>query len=222
MPDPHAWDHWTIDSFNMGVLGMNQTAKTTTVKQIHAETPRVSIWLNKAGDEREPGIAGKVCRSLADVKRAFASDEWTIEWVSKNRERDIQRLRAWLWEVSDRADRQLPIQVIADEIHELAQQSNEKNDPPRDACRKFGKQGVKRNIKFIGITQDPVSVDKVWLRQCEYRLVFRMSAEQQSAVSDYGFDFDAIGETDRYTGVVHEADGNVINRAVKADKQYAT
>jgi len=221
MPGPHAWDHWTIDSFNAGVLGMNQTGKTTTVKQLHAETPRMSIWLNKAGDEREPGVEGKVCRSLPDVRRAFANDVWTIEWVSDNRERDIQRLRRFLWDVSDRADRQLPIQVAVDEIHELARQSNEKRDPPRDACRKFGKQGVKRNIKFIGITQDPVAVDKQWLRQCEYRVVFRMSAEQQDAVSKFGFDFDAISATDRHTGAVHGADGTVLDTSVKAKAQYA-
>lgn len=221
MPDPHAWDHWTIDSFNVGVLGMNQTGKTTAVKELHAETPRVSIWINGSGDDREEGIGGKVCRSLADVKRAFASDEWTIEWVARDRARAVVQLREWLWNVAERADRQLPIMVVVDEIHEIAPESREKNDPPRDACLKFGKQGVKRNIKFVGITQDPVAVSKEWLRQCEYRLVFRMSAEQQRAVSEYGFDFDAIGRTDRHTGAVHEADGTLLAADVKAKPAYA-
>lgn len=221
MPDPHAWSHWTIDSFNLGVLGMNQTGKTTSVKELHVETPRISIWLNGAGDDREGGVAGTVCRSFDAVKRAVAADKTTIEWVSKDRARDVQRLRAWLWDLAERANRQLPIQVVVDEIHELAPESNERSDPPRDAIRKFGKQGVKRNIKFVGITQDPVSVDKQWLRQCEYRLVFRMSAEQQTAVSDFGFDFDAISATDRHTGAVHGADGTVLDAEVKASAQYA-
>jgi hypothetical protein len=221
MPDPHAWNDWTIDSFNVGVLGMNQTGKTTSMKELHAETPRVSIWLNAAGDDRVEGVAGKVCRSLGDVQRAFAADEWTIEWVASDRARAIQQLRTWLWDVAEKADRQLPVQVVVDEIHEIAAQSGEKHDPPRDACRKFGKQGVKRNIKFIGITQDPVAVDKQWLRQCEYRVVFRMSAEQQDAVSKFGFDFDAISATDRHTGAVHGADGTVLEDQVKAKAQYA-
>lgn len=221
MPEPHAWDHWTIDSYNAVLLGKNQTGKTSVGRELHAETPRVSIWLNEAGDNRVEGVEGKVCRSLADVKRAFARDEWTIEFVSSDRERDIQRLRAWLWNVAETAGRRLPIHVTADEIHRLAPQSNQRDDPPRDAVRRFGKEGVKRNIKFVGITQDPTAFDKQALRQSEYRVVFDMSAEQQSALSDYGFDFDVVEQSDRHTATLHDASGRVLAERVKADARHA-
>lgn len=221
MVDPHAWDHWTIDSFNLGILGMTQTAKTSTAKELHATTPRYAIWLNESGDERVEGVEGVKCRSLADVKRAFANDEERINWLSRDREADVQRLRKWLWRVEERADRELPIQVTADELQRLAVQSNEKHDPPRDAVRTFGREGVKRNIKFVGVAQDPVAVDKQWLRQCEYRLVFQLSAEHQTALSDYGFDYDAITAGDRHSGVLHRATGEVVERSVKPSRAFA-
>lgn len=221
MPDAHAWSHWTIDSYNVGVLGMTQTAKTSTAKELHATTPRYSIWLNETGDDRVEGVEGVVCRSLGEVKSALARDEDTINWLSSNRERDVQRLQSWLWSLAEKADRQLPIQVVADEIQRLAVQSNEKNDPARDAVRKFGREGVKRNIKFVGIAQDPVAVDKQWLRQCEYRVVFQLSAEHQNALSDYGFDFEAITATDRHTGVCHRATGEIVDGEVSPSTAYA-
>lgn len=221
MPEPHEWTHWTIDSYNLGILGMTQTAKTTVAKELHATTPRYSVWLNEAGDDEVDGVEGVRARSLADVKRAFASDEATINWVSQDRDRDVQALKQWLWQIEKRADRRLPVQVVADEIQRLAVQSNEKRDPPRDAVRAFGREGVKRNIKFVGIAQDPVAVDKQWLRQSEYRLVFQLSAEHQSALSDYGFDFDAITAGDRHEGVLHRATGEVVDDAVKPSKAYA-
>lgn len=221
MVDPHAWSEWTIDSYNVAVLGMTQTAKTSTAKELHATTPRYSIWLNEAGKEQVEGVEGVRARSLADVKRAFANDEDTINWVSRDRERDVQALQEWLWRVEERADRQLPVQVVADELQRLAVQSNEKTDPPRDAVRTFGREGVKRNIKFVGVAQDPVAVDKQWLRQSEYRLVFQLSAEHQSALSDYGFDFDAITSGDRHEGVLHRATGEVIDAEVKPSRAFA-
>lgn len=221
MPDPHAWNHWTIDSYNVTTLGKNQTGKTSVHREMHAETPRLSIWLNEAGSDRVENVDGKVARSLADVKRAIANGEWTIEFVSDDRARDVVALRKWLWKYEERADRQVPIQVTADEIHRLAPQSNEKNDPPRDAVRRFGKEGVKRNIKFAGITQDPAAFDAQSLRQSEYRVVFDMSAEQQHALSEYGFDFDTVEESDRHTAALHDASGRVLEKRVKAAPEYA-
>lgn len=221
MPDPHAWNHWTIDSYNLVALGKNQTGKTSVCRELHSETPRLSIWLNEAGDSRVDGVEGKVCRTLADVKRAFANDEWTIEYVSDKRDIDIQNLRKWLWTVAERSDRKLPIHVTADEIHRLAPQSNKRDDPPRDAVRMFGKEGVKRNIKFVSITQDPTAFDKQALRQSEYRVVFDMAAENQSALSEYGFDWETVGKTDRHTAALHDASGTVLEASVKASAEYA-
>lgn len=229
MPDPHAGDHWATDSYNLIILGKSQTGKTSVAREVHhtvprSEEPRVSIWLNEAGRDRVGNVSGKVCRRLTgknSVAEAFHNGEWTIEFVSDNRDRDIVALRKWLWDVADRADRQLPVTVITDEIHRIAPQSNTRDDPPRDAVRRFAKEGMKRNIKFVAITQSPISYDKESLRQAEYRLVFDMSAENQSAVSDYGFSFDVVGESDRHTAALHDASGNVLEPAVKADEQYA-
>jgi hypothetical protein len=80
---------------------------------------------------------------------------------------------------------------------------------------------VKRGVKFVGITQDPTTYDKKALRQSDYRLVFDMSAENREAVSRYGFSWETVDETDRYTGVLHAASGEVLDGAVKAESRYA-
>lgn len=223
MPDPHAWDHWTIDSFNAVVLGRTQTGKTSTARELHAETPRLSIWVNEQGDGRVPNVAsdGQPVRSIEGIKQAFARDQWAINLLSSDRERDIPALQSYLWQVADRADRQFPMQVVIDEVHRPAPQSQQDDLPARDAIRRLAKEGNKRNIKTVLVTQDPVSMDKQTLRQSEYRVVFEMSAEQRDAVSQYGFEWDAVESGDRFTGAVHDASGRVIEERVKADKKYA-
>lgn len=222
MPDPHAWDgQWTIDSHNLVALGKTQTGKTSVARELHARTPRVSIWLNEQGDDRVPGVAGTRVRSVEGARKALARDETTINWLSANRDRDIVALRQLTWSLADGSNRQLPMQVVADELHRVAPQTNERELAPRDAVRRFEKEGVKRNIKFVGVTQDPVSMDKQALRQAEYRLVFEMSAENQSAVSEYGFDWDTVLGSDRHTATLHDASGRVIEERVKADEKYA-
>jgi hypothetical protein len=223
MPDPHAWDHWTIDSFNAAVLGRTQTGKTSTARELHAETPRLSIWVNEQGDGRVPNVAsdGQPVRSIEGIKQAFARDQWAINLLSADRERDIPALQSYLWQVADRADRQFPMQVVIDEVHRPAPQSQQDDLPARDAIRRLAKEGNKRNIKTVLVTQDPVSMDKQTLRQSEYRVVFEMSAEQRDAVSQYGFEWDAVESGDRFTGAVHDASGRVLEDQVKADGKYA-
>lgn len=220
MPDAHAYDHWTIDSFNLAALGMTQTSKTSVLREIHAESPRVAIWLNAPGDDRVPGVEGKTVQSMDGLKQALANNHRKIDFLSRNRERDVVALRRYLWTLAERSNRQLPMQVTIDEAHNVAPQSNEKTDPPRDAVRKFAKEGVKRNVKLCIVTQDPTSYDKQALRQSEYRLVFEMSAENQSALSEYGFDWDAVKDGDRYDGTVHKANGTVLERSVQASMDY--
>jgi len=218
---------WT-DGYNMAVLGKTQTGKTSICRELHATTPRVSIWLNEAGDKRVPDVAseGNVVRSIDGVRKAFARDQYRINFVSRDRERDLVALKDFLWKVADRTDRQLQMQVILDEVDRVAAQSGEKygNYPSRDAIRDFTSEGVKRGIKLVSITQDPTKYDKQSLRQSEYRLIFDMSNENRtsSVVKRMGLDWGAVDATpDRYTGVLHDDSGHVLDDSVKAEAKYA-
>lgn len=215
-------DPWT-NGYNLVALGRTQTGKTSAVRELQATTPRVSVWLNATGKDRVDDVPGVTVRTLDELREAFADDEYAIEWVSDDRRRDIVRLQDFLWSVADNADRRLPMQVVVDEIQEVAPQSNKDDFPARDAARRFVKRGVKRNIKFVAITQDPTAMDKQTLRQSDYRLVFEMTAEnrQSSVVSMMDFDWEAIDEGDRYTGTLHGAKGDVLKRSVKAEAEYA-
>lgn len=207
---------------NLVALGATQTGKTSFARELHATTPRVSIWLNERGEHRVPDVAGKVARDLDDVRAAFANDQLRIEYIPADRNDAIVELQSWLWQVADRADRQLPMQVIVDEVDRVAPESRKSygNLPPRDAVRDFTSEGVKRGVKFIGITQDPSTYDKKALRQSRYRAIWQMSAEQRSAVSEYGFDWSAIDDAPSYAGVLHHMSGKVLGN-VRAEERFA-
>lgn len=209
----------------MAVLGKTQTGKTATVREMHATNSRVSIWVNERGTHRVPDVAseGQTVRSIAGLKAAFGRNQYKINFLPSDRNEALPQLRQWLWDVADRTDRDLPIQVIVDEVDRAAPQSQKAygNLPARDAIRDFCSEGVKRNIKFVGITQDPSTYDKKALRQSEYRLVYPMSAEQQDAVSRYGFDWPTILNNEQYAGVLHSAEGKVLDDHVKAAARYA-
>lgn len=229
MPDPHAWNdlephiRWMVDAFNVTILGRTQTGKTSCARELHATTPRVSIWVNEQGDGRVPNVKSddQPVRSIEGIEGALADDEWHIEFLSRNRDADLPKIQRYLWRKADRANRQLPVQLVVDEAHRVAPQSQKDDLPARDAVRRLAKEGNKRNIKTVLVTQDPVSMDKQTLRQAEYRVVFEMSAEQRDAVSRYGFNWDAVESGDRFTGAVHDAAGTVLDDSVKAAEMFA-
>ena len=207
---------------NLVCLGATQTGKTSFTRELHATTPRVSIWVNERGKHRVPNVDGTVARDLDDVRAALANDDLRVEFLPADRNEAIVELQDWLWKVADRADRELPMQVIVDEVDRAAPQSQKQygNLPARDAIRDFTSEGVKRGIKFCGITQDPASYDKRSLRQSRYRAIWQMSAEQRSAVSDYGFDFRRVDDAPAYAGILHHMSGQVLG-PVKAEARFA-
>jgi len=215
-------DPWT-DGYNMVVLGKTQTGKTSISRELHETTPRVSVWLNPIGIDRVEDVPGTTVRSLSELRDAFAADEYAVELVSDDRRRDIVELQNFLWSVADATDRRLGMQVVVDEVQDVAPQTGADDVPHRDAIRRFAKRGVKRNIKLVSITQDPTAMDKQSLRQSEYRLVYPMTNENRtsSVVRRMGFDWDAVDAGDRYTGALHADNGDVLDSSVKAEARYA-
>jgi len=215
---------WT-DGYNMAVLGKTQTGKTSTCRELHATSPRLSVWLNEAGIDRVDDVPGYTVQSLDGLREAFANDEFAVEWVSHDRQRDILELQKFLFQVADRTDRELMMQVIVDEVQDVAPQDATSEDMEAvKTVRRFCKRGVKRNIKFVAITQDPTAYDKQALRQSEYRLIFDMANENRksSVLRKMGFDWGAVDATpDRYTGVLHDDSGTVLDEDVKAEARFA-
>jgi hypothetical protein len=223
-PTYNTGNPWT-DGYNMAILGKTQTGKTSIARELHDTTPRVSIWVNEPGKKRVDDVAGPTARSLAQVRKAFANNEYAIDYVPDDRNAAIVELQEFLWNVADQTNRRLQSQVIVDEVDRVAPQTGEKygNNPSRDAVRDFTSEGVKRGVKFVGITQDPTKYDKQALRQSEYRLIFDMSNENRtsSVVSRMGLNFETVDESDRYTGVLHDDAGQVLEESVKAEAHYA-
>jgi hypothetical protein len=215
---------WT-DGYNMVVLGKTQTGKTSFGRELHDTSPRVSVWLNATGKDRVDDVPGVTVQSVDGVRRAFANDEYAIELVTADRQAALVELQEFMFRVADRTDRELMMQIVVDELQEVAPQSGKSfgNFPSRDAYRRFSKRGVKRNIKLVGLTQDPTAADAQSLRQAEYRVVFEMTheARQSSVVRRMGFDWGAVDDGDRYTGTLFKDTGEVLERNVKAEARYA-
>lgn len=215
------FDQWYDDAGSLHVLGRTQTGKTSAAREIHAENQRVSIWLNEQGTDRVPGVAGKRVRSVQALETGLANDVRKFNWLSNDRHSDVQTLREWAWKKADMANRRFPMQLVGDELHRLAPQSQKDELGHRDAVRRVAKEGMKRNVKIVGVTQDPVSVDKQTLRQREYLLCMALSHEQASYLSDYGAQVAQINAQPEYAGIVYHADGSITAEGVKAAGKYA-
>lgn len=218
--------HWANDPKHLFVVGATQTGKTTTAKEIFAESSRIGIWVNDRGKHRVEGVrtlADGSYRSLRGVKNAFGRDETRIEFLPKNRKAGLSKLTDWLWAVSDRVNRELPVTVYLDEMHKVAPQSQKDygNLPGRDDVRDITKEGEKRNIKLVGISQDPVSFDKQSLRQRNYLLAYELAAEQSAYLRDYGAQVEQINAQPDYAGILYDRSGQIVAKNVKAQEKYA-
>lgn len=211
------------DGYVLTTLGKTQTGKTSFGRELHAESPRFSVWLNATGKDRVDDVPGTTVRSVEGVAEAMRQNEWAVEFVSDDRRRDVVALQDLLWSVAENTNRQFPMQVVFDEVQEIAPQSNKAEFPPRDAVRRLAKRGVKRGIKTVPITQDPTEFDKQTLRQSEYRVFFPMTREsrQASVISKMGIDWDAVESGDRYTGALFDDTGRLLSDSVKAEARYA-
>jgi DNA helicase HerA-like ATPase len=214
------------DAKHLFTCGATQTGKTTTAKEIFAESPRVGIWVNDRGKHRVEGVktlADGSYRSLRGIKKGFARDETRIEFLPDDRREGLSQLTDWLWTVADRTDRALPVSVYVDEMHKVAPQSQKEygNLPGRDDVRDITKEGEKRNIKLVGISQDPVSFDKQSLRQRNYLLCYEQAREQSRYLRDYGVDVEEISAQPEYAGVLYDRSGETLATGVKAQAKYA-
>jgi hypothetical protein len=218
--------HWANDSGHVWSVGRTQTGKTTTALEAFAENERVNIWLNARGEDRVEGVKARAdgsYKSLQGVKNAFARNETRIEYLPADRQEGIVQLKNWLFKVAERTDRELPITIFLDEVHEVAPQSGKQygNFPARDAVRDLAKRGEKRNLKVWGISQDPVAFDKESLRQRTYLLCFELAHEQANYLADYGVRVDEVNAQPEFAGIVYHAKGQTVAEGVKARAEYA-
>lgn len=218
-------DAWPWDSRPMVILGQNQTGKTVLARQIHDQTHRVTVWLNASGQDRVESVPGKTVQSVRgqrnSLESALRAGHSRMELVTTDRETTIPKLKSWLFDKSDKSGRDAPLQVVLDESHEVAPNTQAKDEPSRDAVRRLASAGAKRNIKLVLLSQQPTRLDKTTVRESKIRVVYPMSAESQKDFSDYGFDFDQVLSNPDYCGVVHASTGEVIEKRVKASADYA-
>lgn len=212
--------HWTVDPGSVQILGRTQTGKTSVARELHSQNDRLSIWLNERGPSQVPNVAGKRIAGLGALRSGMQDDQLKYNWLSKNRKRDIKKIQQWMWSIADQTDREFRMQLVVDEIDRLAPESNKDALPGRDELRLFASEGMKRNIKLIGITQDPTTFDKKVLRQREYLLCMPLASEHVGQISDMGPDEQTIQSLDQYEGVLYHADGRELETGVSAGGRF--
>lgn len=215
---------WHSDRESCVIAGRTGSGKSTAAREIHAENKRISIWLNEKGVDREPGVSGKRVRSTKGLESGLADGKRKFNWLSSDRESDVQKIREWLWRKSKIAEQRgvetPPFQVIIDEAHRVAPQTNKNDLPSRDAVRRLMREGRSRGVKTMLLSQQIQSLDKQSIRERGYLVAFELSTEQQRYLRDYGVSVDELQELPEYSSIVYKADGNVAARSVKAKSKY--
>lgn len=222
---------WRTDEGSIAILGETQTGKTTAARELHAETDRVSIWVNHADSvNRVPGVKGEYVHGRDSLLEALRDGHTKINFQASNPKKAVVDLKELLWELSNAAGRSnTRIQLIVDEAHDIAPQSQKEygNLPPRDAVRDLAKKGRKRGIKLILITQDPVALDKQTLRQMTYFILFPITGMQRPALDNYNIDLSPQGDLGPHDATVYRSrlgeDGNmrIEERTVTPSEDYA-
>lgn len=224
---PEHANHWTINPGSIAILGHTQTGKTVLARQLHAENNRVSIWVNQRGDERVPDIpvSNRAYKSINGLVKGMARDERKHNLLAADPATTVSQLQEKLWAWAENSDRKLQFQVVIDELHNIAPENatKEKMDS-RDAVRKMAKEGQKRGIKFIGITQDPSSLDKQTIRQTEYVVMFHNHFSQGKSLGRLDLPFNAAQQLPEHHFLVIDSKGNFVvppTSPKKAKSKYA-
>lgn len=218
---------WLNDKGSIAILGTTQTAKSTAAKELHAETDRISIWINDADDEdRVPGVKGVYVYSRQTLLEALRDGETKINYQATDRQEAVVTIKETLWTLASRTKRNMRTQVIIDEAHNVAPQTPKENHPSRDAVRDLAREGQKRGIKTVLIVQDPVSMDKQALRQVTYVMMFRMSMFQEDSLKRFNLPWDRIKELDHdpegpSEAIVIEDNGDVLEPGTTPKEKYA-
>lgn len=216
---------WMTDPESVAIFGHKQTGKTTLARQLHAESRRISIWLNDASEpvEAVPKEGHAPVSSVSGIRKRMKQGARAIEYRSRNKEQDFAQLVDWMFSVSEEFNRKVEFQIIGDEWHMVAPQTNEKRHTGRDATRKITKRGEKRNIKGVFITQDPVSTDKQWIRQTGYVVLFHNHFSQEDSLRRLNLPFTRAQNLPQYAALVVDSRGYVItpDGGVKAKTKYA-
>lgn len=209
--DLPAGNEWQHDRGAIGILGKKQTGKTTGARQQHAFfgslSDRVSVWIMPR-DEAVPRVkgGGDPVGSKKKFLEAIRDGRTHIVWKTTDVAGALEDFKDVAWKIADQHGREgYAIQVIVDEIHNIApEQATKEQRRGRDIVRKIAKEGEKRGVKLVGITQDPTSWDKQTLRQMEYLLIFMISPIQTDPFQRWGIDWGVVADLDPHCAVLYQ------------------
>lgn len=210
---------WATDPGSIGIFGHTQTGKTTIARQVHAENQRISVWLNKAA-EPVPNVSGKRVSGLRAILSGMKDGQRKFNYISRNPQQDFEELRSWMFELADSYGRETPLQVVGDEWEEIAPETNKTSHTGRDATWKLIKEGQKRNVKGIFITQDPTAISKKCMRQTEYTLLFENHFSQKDSLERLGLPFEKAQQLPDYHALAIASNGTVMD-TVTGKAKYA-
>lgn len=154
---------------NVFAAGITRGGKTVTMNEMHAEFNGLSVFWNP---EEEDNIVGYMINKPSHIITAIEKFGWNVKLdyrprytSDSNRRDEIAQLQQFLFDLANETGRVHPIQLCVDECQDVAQQGKGSG-----GLHKLVKKGLKRKIKVVSGSQDPATVSKTIVRQCDYNL----------------------------------------------------
>lgn len=160
--------HMRIDR-NVFNTGKTRGGKSVLSNEMHALFPGFSLFWNS---EEEENIVGHRADSIPDILDIIGNHGRNVKidyrprsTLPKDREKEFNQLQPFLFEVSEAWNRNHPMQCVVDECQDIGKQGGENG-----GLYTLAKKGLKREIKCVMASQDPATVDKTLIRQCDYTI----------------------------------------------------
>jgi len=153
---------------NVFCAGKTRGGKTVTVNEMAAEFDGLSVFWNP---EEEDNVVGYAINRPSHIISAIKQFGWGVKldyrprFSGKEKRAEMAQLQQFLFDLANETGRNHPIIVIVDECQDVAEQGKGSG-----GLHKLVKKGLKRQIKVVPASQDPATVSKTIVRQCDYNL----------------------------------------------------
>lgn len=206
-------DEWRVSTKPITICGKSGGGKTTMARCLQEQFPGPSVFFDL---DEEPDLGVEV-RSIEELRQALARGETEIVYrtpvhVVEEPDEFEEVVRFMIEFGNELRDRGAgPMQFVFDELQDL----------PEEWVKIAQKRLRKRQIKPVGMSQDPVSVPKRVRTISEWNCwISPPNAEMESFLRQSGYPLDLLRDLDEYDMLVLDDQWQPVDR-VRAPEVFA-
>ncbi|WP_042666108.1 ATP-binding protein [Haloferax sp. ATB1] len=204
-----------MQAYHTVVTGDSGGGKTTLLREMQAEFPGLSIWVNFTNTD---GITGRDLDDAATVRsvgEARASDATRLNWVTDSPLETARQARTVAHEYHEATG--FPTQVIFDEAQNVLPDGEVDSDNP---VKRMLHEDRDKALKVVIATQDPSDLDYTPIKQCKFWVwVGEWAVFHDGFLRYFSIPRDDL-PTEPYQYVVFDKRMNVLHRA-ETQEAYA-